>query len=94
MQEVMISGTLLGDSETMQDKNGNSFVKFKVSCTNNHDRTKMTMYRCWTYDTSLADIKHGTQITVVGELNVTLRTDAKGRQWVNLDVYAKAADKH
>ncbi|MCQ2116689.1 MAG: hypothetical protein MJY76_00920 [Bacteroidales bacterium] len=42
MQEVMISGALMGDSEKMQDKNGDTLVKFKVSCTNNHDKTKVS----------------------------------------------------
>lgn len=92
MQEVMISGALMGDSEKMQDKNGDTLVKFKVSCTNNHAKTKVTIYRCWTFDTNLAGMKDKAQVTVIGELNITLRKYIQGRQWINLDVYAKAVD--
>ncbi|MBQ8482880.1 MAG: single-stranded DNA-binding protein [Bacteroidales bacterium] len=95
MEIITLSGRLYGDCEQKTDKNGNRYIRFKVSCTGRDysGNIKYTMYRCFCYDTSYSILKNGDLVFLSGDLNTSIRTDDTGKSWINCDVYVKNITK-
>ena len=88
MQQITISGTLLTDAENCKDRNGRSFVRFKVTCgdTDVLGRTKYTHYNCTCYMPNFGKLKKGDQVFVTGKLSADIAMDDKGKTYLNLCV--------
>ena len=95
MQIVTLSGKICGPCEQRKDKNGNGYIRFRVTCASK-DATggnKFTTYRCYSYDTSFNNLQNGDIVFLTGDLNIITKTDENGKTWMNVDVYIKSIDR-
>lgn len=92
---VTLSGKVYGPCETRKDKNGNNYIRFKVSCISKDSNgvNKYTLFRCYSYDTTFNNLQNGDMVFLTGDLNIINRTDESGKTWVNTDVYVKNMTK-
>lgn len=89
MQQITISGTLSNDIERCKDKNGNSYIRFKVACgdTDINGRVQFTHYHCTCYVSGFEDLKKGDQVFVTGKFSAKITNSAKdGTPYLNLNV--------
>lgn len=88
MQQIIISGTLLGDAGLFTDKAGKNYVRFVVTCgsTDVYGRTIYSHYRCTCYMSQYSKMKNGDQVFVTGRFSPSISTDEKGKPYMNLDV--------
>lgn len=88
MQQITISGTLLADAEQYKDKNGNNFVRLKVTCgeTDMNGRTQFTHYLCTSYLEGFNKLKKGDQVFLTGKLSAKSGIDEKGKPFWSLCV--------
>ena len=89
MQQITISGTLLGNAAVFRDKNDRPFIRFTVTCgaTDIHGRTIFNHYRCTCYVvTGYEKMKNGDQVFVIGKFLPSLYVNEKGKTEMNLDV--------
>ena len=91
MEIITLSGKIHGDCESRKDKNGNTYIRFKVVCTSKDfaGKDKYTAYRCYCYDTSFNDLKTGDIVFLSGDQKIDYRSDNTSKQWINIDVYVK-----
>lgn len=91
MEIITLSGRLYGDCEQKTDKNGNRYIRFKVSCARKSlaGNVSYAMYRCFCYDTSFGRLKNGDIVFLVGDLDIVMKTDESGKTWVINNVYVK-----
>lgn len=89
MQQITISGTLSSEVERCKDKNGNSYIRFKVVCgdTDINGRSVFTHYHCTCYISGFEDLKKGDQVFITGKLSAKISISAKdGNPYLNLNV--------
>lgn len=91
MEMVILSGKIMSEPEMKTDKNGNHYIRFRVSCLKKRgNEEKYTIYRCYSYNTAeFSDAKMGDSIFLAGDLDITRREDSNGTVWTNNDVYVK-----
>lgn len=95
MEIITLSGKVTGNCERRIDKNGNHYLRFKVYCAGKeyNGQVKYTLYRCFTYDTSLCDLKEGDTVFLSGDLSSSIKLDNNGKAWINYDVFVKNITK-
>lgn len=95
MELIQLVGTLVDDPEDCVDKHGRNYTRFTVTCWKHWEggRTEFTHYSCVMYfDESTKNLsparglKKGDQVIVHGKLSARLRTDTKGKTYMNLNV--------
>lgn len=89
MQQITISGTLCNDAERCKDKNGNTYMRFKVACgdTDLNGRMIYTYYHCTCYISGLETLKRGDQVFITGKLSAKVNISPKdGYPYLNLNV--------
>lgn len=95
MEIITLSGKVYGSCEKKIDRNGNHYLRFMVFCAGKeyNGKTRYTSYRCFTYDTSLDDLKEGDIVFLTGDLSSSIKLDDKGKPWLNNDVFIKNITK-
>lgn len=95
MQIVTLSGKICGPCEQRKDKNGNGYIRFRVTCASKDGSggNKFTTYRCYSYDISFSNLQNGGIVFLIGDLNIITKTDENGKTWMNVDVYIKSIDR-
>jgi hypothetical protein len=95
MEVISLSGIVAGNCEKKTDKNGNVYIRFKVSCKGKtltgHD--KVTIYRCRYWRVQNDDINDGDLVFVNGDMDATVKIDSNGKPWINFDVYVRQLEK-
>ena len=91
MEIITLSGKIMSEPETKTDKNGNNYIRFRVSCMKKRgNEEKYTIYRCYSYNVAeFKGTKMGDSIFLSGDLDITRREDANGTVWTNNDIYVK-----
>lgn len=88
MQQITISGTLLSGAEQCTDKNGNTYVRFDVTCGESdiNGRVEYTHYHCTCYISGFENLKKGDQVFITGKLRAKVSTGKDGKAYLNLNV--------
>lgn len=91
METIIITGKVLEHCETCKDNNGKEYIRFKVACMAKAGTPaeRITIYRCFFYNTKYANLTKGEVVIIIGDLSSNTRIDKDGHQWANLDIYVK-----
>lgn len=90
MEIITISGYLHEDCEKRKDKQGRDYIRFKVDVegTTSYGKSRMTQYRCFTYNMQYDNMKKNDFITVSGSFNINIINNK-----YNFDIYAHCIAK-
>jgi len=91
MEIITVLGKLSGAPEVCKDKNGHSFLRFKVFC--NHGKEVYTSYRCMSYNIAYKTLIEGDSVLLIGDLLTSIKNDENGKVWVNRDIMVRAIEK-
>ena len=88
MEVITLLGKLYGPCELCSDKYGNNYIRFKL-----YTIRKDAVYRCYSYDTSFADLQDRDTVCLVGDVVINIYTDEDGKSRVIIDVYVKNLER-
>ena len=73
MEIISIHGRVTGACERKTDRKGHTFLRFKVACDGEDfaGRPRVTLYRCFTYNTRHDGLRDGDGVIVSGTLIVS-----------------------
>ena len=84
MEVIMLTGTLAEKSEKKKSKSGFDYIRFRVL-----SEGRENLYRCYCYNMDFTDMQKGDKVFVAGDLEISKKMDAAGKERTNLDVFVK-----
>ena len=77
MQNIILSGLLLEDSEVKTDKNGHELIRFRLACYD-YDyagKRQITIFKCIVRDPNYKNLKVDDMVFITGKLFITKLRD-------------------
>ena len=90
MQNIVLSGHLIGDCEVKTDKKGCNYIRFKVACEDPDlsGKSQITIYRCYSCRLDYKNLKDNDLVFIDGQLVLTQKNDT-----ITLDVLVQSIDR-